>query len=89
MNLDKDQRSEIVKSYRVHDADTGSPEVQIALLSKRIASLTEHFKVHKKDHAGRRGLLKLVSRRRSLLTYVRRQDEERYKKLISSLGLRK
>lgn len=89
MNLSKEQRSEIVVSYRQHESDTGSPEVQIALLSKRIASLTEHFKVHKKDHAGRRGLLRLVSRRRSLLDYVKRKDEERYKKVISSLGLRK
>lgn len=81
--------SDIIKNFQLHESDTGSPEVQVALLSDRIATLTEHFKVHTKDFAGRRGLMKLVSRRRSLLKYVRNQDEERYKKLINTLGLRK
>jgi len=79
----------IIESYRTHDTDTGSPEVQIALLSARIAHLTEHFKVHKKDHHSRRGLLKLVSKRRSLLDYLKRTRYERYLAVIDSLGLRK
>ncbi len=82
-------KSEIIEKYRVHDTDTGSPEVQVALLTQRINELTEHFKVHKKDHHGRRGLLKLVGRRRSLLEYLKRQDAERYRQTIQSLGLRK
>lgn len=89
MTLPKEQRVEILSKFRAHESDTGSPEVQIALLSARIATLTEHFKVHKKDHAGRRGLLKLVSRRRSLLNYLQNKSEDRYKKTISDLGLRK
>ncbi|MEM8964373.1 MAG: 30S ribosomal protein S15 [Acidobacteriota bacterium] len=79
----------IIDEFRVHDSDTGSPEVQVALLTHRINELTEHFKVHKKDHHGRRGLLKLVSRRRALLDYLKRQDLGRYQTTIQRLGLRK
>lgn len=82
-------KSKIVEEYRVHDRDTGSPEVQVALLTERINELTEHFKVHAKDHHGRRGLLKLVGRRRRLLAYLKRIDVERYRSLIERLGLRK
>ena len=82
-------KSEIIQNYRVHDTDTGSPEVQVALLTHRINELTEHFKVHKKDHHGRRGLLKLVGRRRRLLSYLKQQDIERYRTTIKRLGLRK
>lgn len=84
-----ERKVELVEKYRTHEADTGSPEVQVALLSERIASLTEHFKIHKHDHHGRRGLLKLVSQRRGLLNYLKKKDLERYKALIESLGLRK
>lgn len=80
---------EIVDDFRQHEKDTGSPEVQIALLTERIAQLTEHFQTHKKDHHSRRGLLKLVSQRRSLLDYLRRSDPERYQTLIRRLGLRR
>lgn len=83
------QKSQTISSYRLHEGDTGSPEVQVALLSQRIASLTEHFKVHAKDHHSRRGLLMLVGRRRRLLDYVKRRDTERYRALIDRLGLRK
>jgi small subunit ribosomal protein S15 len=83
------KKAEIVKEYRTHDTDTGSPEVQIALLTTRIKELTEHFKTHKKDHHSRRGLLKLVSQRRRQLNYLKRIDIERYKGLIKRLGLRK
>jgi small subunit ribosomal protein S15 len=83
------QKTEIVEKYRTHDQDTGSPEVQIALLTVRIAQLTEHFKIHQKDHHSRRGLLKLVSQRRRQLNYLKRIDIGRYKSLIKSLGLRK
>ena len=79
----------IVESYRRHDTDTGSPEVQIALLSDRITYLTDHFKVHAKDHHSRRGLLKLVGQRRRLLDYLKRTDFERYKATIERLGIRK
>jgi small subunit ribosomal protein S15 len=82
-------KAEIVKEYATHQKDTGSPEVQIALLTVRIKELTEHFKTHKKDHHSRRGLLKLVSRRRSQLDYLKRIDIHRYKALIGRLGLRK
>jgi small subunit ribosomal protein S15 len=82
-------KKQIIDEYRTHDGDTGSPEVQVALLTNRITELTEHFKVHKKDHHGRRGLLKLVGRRRRLLEYVKRQDIERYRELIQRLGLRR
>jgi small subunit ribosomal protein S15 len=80
---------DIVKQYRVHESDTGSPEVQVALLSARISHLTEHFKTHEKDHHSRRGLLKLVGQRRRLLDYLRRRDFQRYKTLIERLGLRR
>ena len=84
------QRKEtVVREYRTHDKDTGSPEVQIALLSERINELSEHFKTHKKDHHSRRGLLKIVSQRRRLLDYLRRYDRERYQALIQRLGLRR
>ena len=80
---------EIIQAYRRHDGDTGSPEVQIALLSDRIGYLTEHFKAHAKDHHSRRGLLKLVGQRRRLLDYLKRNDFERYRSLIDRLGIRK
>jgi small subunit ribosomal protein S15 len=83
------RKDEIVQEYRTHESDTGSPEVQIALLSERITQLTEHFQTHKKDHHSRRGLLKLVSQRRRLLDYLRGCDPERYQALISRLGLRR
>lgn len=89
MLLDSQKSKEIIGNYRLHESDTGSPEVQIALLTFRINNLTEHFKVHTKDFAGRRGLLKLVSQRRSLLDYLRKEGEDRYSKLILSLGIRK
>jgi small subunit ribosomal protein S15 len=87
--LDVDKRKGIIGSYQLHEKDTGSPEVQIALLSARIEYLTEHFKTHKKDHHSRRGLLKLVSQRRRLLDYVKNKDVERYRAMIQRLGLRK
>ncbi|HNQ17514.1 MAG TPA: 30S ribosomal protein S15 [Smithellaceae bacterium] len=87
LNLEK--RKTLIENYRLHEKDTGSPEVQIALLSARIEYLTEHFKAHKQDHHSRRGLLKLVGQRRRLLNYVKNNDIERYRKLVKSLGLRK
>ena len=78
-----------ITNYRLHDTDTGSPEVQVAILTERINHLTEHLKAHKKDHHGRRGLLMLVGRRRRLLDYVKRNDVERYRALIARLGLRR
>ncbi len=89
MVLDPEQKKEIIERFKLHSTDTGSPEVQIALLTARIQYLTEHFKVHKKDHASRRGLLKLVGQRRRLLDYLKRKDIMRYRKLIKELGLRK
>jgi small subunit ribosomal protein S15 len=89
MPLASEARQGLVQSHRRHSTDTGSPEVQIALLSARINYLTEHFKVHVKDHHSRRGLLKLVGRRRRLLDYLRRRDFERYKTIIEQLGIRK
>ena len=89
MALLQDRKQEVIKSFRTHDTDTGSPEVQVAILSERIANLTEHFKDHKKDNHSRRGLLKLVSQRRSLLDYVKKSDEARYQALIERLGLRR
>ncbi len=83
------QTREIISTYRRHESDTGSPEVQIALLSDRIGYLTEHFKAHAKDHHSRRGLLKLVGQRRRLLDYLKRSDFERYRSLIDRLGIRK
>ncbi len=81
--LAREQKKTIIDNYRTHATDTGSPEVQIAILSERIAELTEHFQTHKKDHASRRGLLMLVSKRRSLLDYLKKYDSERYKSVIS------
>ena len=89
MVLGPEEKREIIEQYRVHGNDTGSPEVQIALLSARINYLTEHFKVHKKDHGSRRGLLKLVGQRRRLLDYLKGRDIERYRKVIKELGIRK
>jgi small subunit ribosomal protein S15 len=89
MALLQERKAELIHQFRVHDADTGSPEVQIAILTERIQYLTEHFKTHKKDHHSRRGLLKLVSRRRRLLDYVRSKNVERYRTIIESLGIRK
>jgi len=89
MALAQEKKSEIIEGYRTHGSDTGSPEVQVALLTERINGLTDHFKAHKKDHHSRRGLLMLVSQRKSLLEYLKRKDTERYKSLIKRLGLRK
>ena len=89
MVLAKERKSEIIGSYRTHDSDTGSPEVQVAILSERISYLTEHFKIHAKDHHSRRGLLKLVGQRRRLLDYLKGKDTERYADLIKRLGIRK
>ena len=85
----KQQKDTIINQYQVHDSDTGSPEVQIALLSNRINYLTEHFKTHAKDHHSRRGLLKLVGRRRRLLDYLKNTDVDRYRTIIDKLGIRK
>ncbi|HPH03929.1 MAG TPA: 30S ribosomal protein S15 [Spirochaetota bacterium] len=84
-----ESKQAILKEYGIHEKDTGSPEVQVALLSDRISSLTEHFKFHKKDHHSRRGLLKLVGQRRRLLNYLKDKDIERYRSIVSRLGLRK
>ena len=85
----KEEKTAIIEKNRLHETDTGSPEVQIAILSERIATLTEHLKVHKKDNHSRRGLLKMVGRRRNLLNYLERTDIERYRKIISDLNLRR
>jgi small subunit ribosomal protein S15 len=84
-----EKKKSIIEKYRLHDSDTGSPEVQIALLSERISYLTEHFKTHKKDHHSRRGLLKLVGQRRRLLDYLKANSVDRYKTIITELGIRK
>lgn len=89
MALATARKQELVEKFRTHGTDTGSPEVQVALLTERINGLTEHFKAHKKDHHSRRGLLQMVSQRKQLLEYLKRKDETRYKGLISGLGLRK
>ncbi|MEW6585649.1 MAG: 30S ribosomal protein S15 [Nitrospirota bacterium] len=89
MAIDRTQKQTIINDYGIHETDTGSPEVQIALLSTRINYLTEHFKTHKKDHHSRRGLLKLVSQRRKLLNYLKQSDKERYEKVIERLDIRK
>ena len=89
MPLATDAKQRVITQFRLHDSDTGSPEVQLALLSSRIEYLTEHFKIHKKDHHSRRGLLKLVGKRRRLLDYLKKSDIERYRKMVSSLNLRK
>jgi len=87
--LDEERKREIIANYQTHEGDTGSPEVQVALLSGRIEYLTEHFKTHKKDHHSRRGLLKLVGQRRNMLDYLKKKDIERYRELIKRLGLRR
>jgi small subunit ribosomal protein S15 len=89
MATEKDLKEKLVGDYRTHDADTGSSQVQIALLTQRINELTEHFKIHKKDNHSRRGLLKMVSRRRKLLDYLKRTDIEQYHQMIERLGLRR
>jgi small subunit ribosomal protein S15 len=89
MSLPPEQKSEIVSKYRKHESDTGSSEVQIALLSERITQLQDHFKTHAKDHHSRRGLLKMVSTRRSLLDYLKRTQLARYKAIVAALNLRK
>lgn len=89
MALQASNRREIIEKFRRHETDAGSPEVQVALLTARITGLTGHFADHAKDHASRRGLLKMVSRRRRLLDYLRREDVDRYRQLIAQLGLRK
>jgi len=86
--LDKDKKQAIIEEFKLHDADTGSPEVQIAILTTRIRELTEHLKVHKKDYHSQRGLLKMVGKRRRLLKYLRLKDFNRYRTLIERLGLR-
>jgi len=87
--LDAQAKQQIIEDYRVHESDTGSPEVQVALLTGRITELTDHFKVHKLDHHSRRGLLKLVGQRRRLLDYLKRKDLKRYQETIERLGIRK
>ena len=87
--LSKDRKTDVIVSNRTHDTDTGSPEVQVAILSERITYLTDHFKTHSKDHHSRRGLLKLVGRRRRLLDYLKRTNGDRYAELIKKLGIRK
>ncbi|MBI5572438.1 MAG: 30S ribosomal protein S15 [Desulfomonile tiedjei] len=89
MAFQSEKKQSIIEKFRLHESDTGSPEVQVALLSERIGYLTEHFKTHKKDHHSRRGLLKLVGQRRRLLDYLRSKSVDRYKVLISELGIRK
>lgn len=87
--LRKEEKTAVIAENRLHDTDTGSPEVQIAILTKRINELTEHIKVHQKDHHSRRGLLKMVGHRRNLLNYLQKKDIERYRAIIAKLGIRK
>ena len=89
MTLSKEQKQGIIGKFKIHEGDSGSPEVQIALLTEKIHYLTEHFKVHKRDHASRRGLLRMVGQRRRLLDYLKSKDSTRYRKLIDGLGIRK
>lgn len=89
MVLNKERKNDIISNYRLHNTDTGSPEVQVAILSERISYLTEHLKSHKKDHHSRRGLLKMVGQRRRLLDYLKKAEFNRYKDLIGRLGIRK
>jgi small subunit ribosomal protein S15 len=89
MPVTTEQKSALISEYRIRETDTGSPDVQVAILTKRIDSLTEHLKTHAKDHHSRRGLLQMVGKRRRLLDYLRREDVERYRALISRLGLRR
>ncbi|NLC46463.1 MAG: 30S ribosomal protein S15 [Firmicutes bacterium] len=87
--LDKQEKEQLINNFRRHEQDTGSPEVQIAILTKRISDLTEHLKVHKKDYHSRRGLLKMVGKRRGLLNYLMKKDIDRYRALVEELGLRR
>lgn len=89
MPLEQEKKKELIERYRIHDGDTGSAQVQIAMLSERIATLTEHFKIHKKDHHSRRGLMKLVGQRRRLLDYLKKQQHEEYKRILKELNLRR
>lgn len=89
MGLSAERKREVIENFKVHESDTGSPEVQIALLSERIVYLTEHFKTHAKDHHSRRGLLKLVGQRRRLLNYLKQKDIDRYRTIVQRLGLRR
>ncbi|ALM56876.1 30S ribosomal protein S15 [Staphylococcus equorum] len=89
MAISQERKNELIKEYRTHEADTGSPEVQIAVLTEEITTLNEHLRQHKKDHHSRRGLLKMVGRRRHLLNYLRDKDVQRYRELIKSLGIRR
>ncbi len=89
MTISKQRKAEVIQEHGSKDSDTGSPEVQIAILTKRITSLTDHFKANKKDHHSRRGLLQMVGRRRKLLDYIRRRDEAKYQSVIAALGIRK
>lgn len=89
MPVSLEKKKDLIEAYKTHEKDTGSPEVQIALLSERIQSLTGHFQIHKKDHHSRRGLLMLIGKRRGLLEYLRRKDPERYRGLIERLGIRR
>lgn len=89
MSITKEEKTELIGTHRHHETDTGSPEVQVAVLTKRIVHLTEHFRTHKKDHHSRRGLLKMVARRRKLLDYVKSKDDAGYRKLIGDLGIRR
>ena len=89
MSITAEEKTQIVSDFKIHDKDTGSPEVQIAILTKRINELTDHLRTHKKDHSSRRGLLKMVSKRNSLLKYLTREDRTRYQQVIGKLGLRK
>jgi small subunit ribosomal protein S15 len=89
MSMDMEKKNGIISKYRLHESDTGSPEVQIAILTERITYLTEHLKKHKKDHHSRRGLLMMVGQRRGLLNYLKDKDVNRYKKIIESLGIRR
>lgn len=89
LSIEQVKKTELISDFKQHDSDTGSPEVQIAVLSERIKNLTEHFKTHKKDHHSRRGLLKLVNKRRRLLDYLRNNEVNRYREIINRLGLRK
>ncbi|GAA0435005.1 MAG: 30S ribosomal protein S15 [Bacillota bacterium] len=89
MAITQERKNEIINEYKIHESDTGSPEVQIAVLTEEITTLNEHLRVHKKDHHSRRGLLKMVGKRRNLLNYLRKKDVTRYRELIKNLGLRR
>jgi small subunit ribosomal protein S15 len=89
VSLSRDSKGELIRDFRTHDSDTGSPEVQVAILTRRIEYLTEHFKAHAKDHHSRQGLLKMVGKRRRLLDYLKRKNNKRYRDVIGRLGLRK